>query len=132
MKNNSKTRICPVEKAGTLDRKMRRWIQNPRKILKPYLKQGMTALDYGCGPGFFTVDMAQMVGESGQIIAADLQDGMLQKLKGKIHDTKLENRVLLHKCEEDRINLSKHVDFILAFYIIHEVIDKDAIFVVLE
>ena len=44
----------------------------------------MTALDVGCGPGFFTLDMARLVGESGQVIAADLQEGMLQIVRDKI------------------------------------------------
>ena len=56
------TRVCPVEKADRLDTRIRRWLQNPQKILKPYIKEGMTVLDFGCGPGFFSVDMAQMVG----------------------------------------------------------------------
>nr|CBH38630.1 hypothetical protein BSM_21070 [uncultured archaeon] len=45
----------------------------------------MTALDLGCGPGFFSVEMAIMVGEYGLVIATDLQEGLLQKLKNKIH-----------------------------------------------
>ena len=44
----------------------------------------MTVLDVGCGPGFFTLDMARLVGPSGRVIAADLQEGMLEKLGQKI------------------------------------------------
>jgi ubiquinone/menaquinone biosynthesis C-methylase UbiE len=121
-------RICPVEKAGTLDTKIRRWLQNPRKILKSYVEEEMTVLDFGCGPGFFTVDMAQMVGESGKVIAADLQEGMLQKLSDKIKGTELENLITLHKCEENKIGISEKVDFVLAFYIVHEVVNKEGLF----
>ncbi|MCP4372916.1 MAG: SAM-dependent methyltransferase, partial [Deltaproteobacteria bacterium] len=60
--SNRNNRICPVERAGSLDSRIRRWLQNPQKILKPYIKEGMTVLDVGCGPGFFSIDMAQMVG----------------------------------------------------------------------
>ncbi len=125
-------RICPVEKAGSLDTRIRRWLQNPKKILIPYIEEGMTVLDFGCGPGFFSVDVAQMVGESGRVIAADLQEGMLHKLRDKIKGTELENRITLHKCEEDKIGISENVDFILAFYIIHEVINKDKLFAEIE
>ena len=121
-------RICPLEKAGTLDTKIRRWLQNPQKILKPYIKEGMTVLDFGCGPGFFSVGLAQMVGESGRVIAADLQEGMLQKLRDKIKGTELENRITLHKCEEDKIGITEKVDFVLAFYIVHEVVNKEGLF----
>jgi hypothetical protein len=41
--------VCPVELAGSLDNKIRRWLQNPQKILASYLKEGMTVLDIGCG-----------------------------------------------------------------------------------
>jgi hypothetical protein len=45
-KNN---RVCPVERAGSLDLSIRRWFQSPRKILAPYVKEGMTVLDFGGG-----------------------------------------------------------------------------------
>lgn len=120
--------VCPVQLAGSLDTKIRRWFQNPQKILGPYVKAGMTVLDIGCGPGFFTLDMAQMVGESGRVIAADLQTGMLQKLKNKITGTQLEKRITLHQCQERRIGIEEEVDFILAFYMVHEAPYQDSFF----
>lgn len=120
--------VCPVARAGNLDNRIRRWLQNPRKILGPYIKEGMTVLDIGCGPGSFTIDIAQMVGESGRVIAADLQEAMLEKLRSKIHQTQLEQRITLHRCKEDRIGISEKVDFALAFYVVHEVPDQQAFF----
>jgi len=114
--------------AGSLDNRIRRWIQNPRKILGPYIKEGMTVLDLGCGPGFFSIDMAQMVGKSGQVIASDLQEGMLLKLREKIQGTELKERITLHKCEERKIGLSERVDFVLAFYMVHEIPDQNEFF----
>jgi len=121
-------RVCPVEKAGSLDNSLRRWFQNPQKILKPYIKEGMIALDLGCGPGFFSIEMARMVGKSGRIIASDLQEGMLQKLRDKIQGTELEKRIIFHKCGENQIGVSENVDFVLAFYMVHEVPNKEAFF----
>lgn len=124
----SREHVCPVEKAGSLDLKIRRWFQNPKKILGSFIKKGMTVLDVGCGPGFFSVDLVQMVGKSGKVIAADLQEGMLQKLKEKIKGTEFENRILLHKCEKNRIGLAEKVDFVLAFYMIHELPNPEEFF----
>lgn len=118
-------RICPVERAGSLDNKIRRWLQNPQKILSPYVEEGMTVLDVGCGPGFFSLDMAQMVGNSGRVIASDLQEGMLQKVRDKIKGTELEGRIKLHNCEEDKIGISENVDFVLIFYMFHEVPNQE-------
>ena len=121
-------RVCPVERAGSLDNRIRRWFQNPQKILRPYIEEGMMVLDVGCGPGFFSIDMAQMVGKSGRVIASDLQEGMLQKVRDKIKGTELEERIKLHKCEEHKIGVSDHVDFVLLFYMVHEVPNKERFF----
>ncbi len=123
-----KNHVCPVEEAGCLDIGIRRWFQNPRKILAPQVKEGMTVLDFGCGPGFFTIDLARLVGKSGRVIAADLQEGMLDRLRMKIQGTELQDRIYLHKCEANKIGLSEKVDFVLAFYMLHEVPDQEVFF----
>jgi ubiquinone/menaquinone biosynthesis C-methylase UbiE len=126
--NQERNRVCPVELAHSLDNKIRRWLQNPQNILAPYVQEGMTVLDIGCGPGFFSLEMAQMVGRNGKVVSADLQEGMLQKLGEKIKKTELEARVKLIQCGKDKINVSERVDFILAFYMVHEVPDKNSFF----
>jgi ubiquinone/menaquinone biosynthesis C-methylase UbiE len=128
MGKENKNRICPVEIAGGLDNRFRRLFQNPQKILKPYIKKGMAVLDLGCGPGFFSVEMAQLVRNTGEVIAADLQEGMLEKVRQKIKGTALEQRIKLHKCQEDTIGLTDKVDFVLAFYMIHEVPNQNKLF----
>ena len=126
--SDRKNHVCPVEIADSLDSRFRRLLQNPRKMLKPYIEEGMTILDLGCGPGFFSIDMAQMVGSSGRVIAADLQEGMLRKVRDKIRGTELEKHITLHKCEEDKIGVSELVDFVLLFYMVHEVPNIEAFF----
>lgn len=130
--DSERNRVCPVELANSLDSKIRRWLQNPHKILAPYIKGGMKALDIGCGPGFFSIEIAKMIGRNGKIISADLQDGMLQKLKNKIKGTELESRIKLVKCDKSSINVSEKVDFILAFYVVHEIPDKNNFFMELK
>ena len=121
---DGKGRVCPVERAGSLDSRIRRWVQSPRKILAPHVKEGMAVLDMGCGPGFFSIELAHLVGESGRVIASDLQEGMLQKLRKKIEGTDLAQRITLHQCQENTVGLSGQVDFVLAFYMIHELPDQ--------
>jgi ubiquinone/menaquinone biosynthesis C-methylase UbiE len=121
-------RVCPVALAGGLDNRLRRWFQNPHRILEPYVQEGMTALDFGCGPGFFTLELAHLVGPSGRVIAVDLQKGMLEKVRAKIQDSSLEARVILHQSKPNEMGLSQSVDFALAFYILHELPDQAAFF----
>jgi ubiquinone/menaquinone biosynthesis C-methylase UbiE len=120
--------VCPVGRVATLDNRIRRWMQNPQKLIKPYIQEGMTVLDMGCGPGFFSIDLARMVGKSGRVIAADLQEGMLQKLRGKIQGTELEERITLHKSGKNRIGVAEKVDFVLAFYVVHELPNQNEFF----
>lgn len=126
--NQKKPHVCPVGLSGTLDSKLRKLFQNPKKILKPYIREGITALEIGCGPGFFTLDMAKMVGQSGKVIAADVQQGMLEKVKSKIKDTQFEQQITLHKCDEISLGIFEPVDFVLLFYVVHEVPDTLKLF----
>ncbi len=128
MNKEKDTKVCPVEIAGGLDNRFRKWLQNPHKILKPYIKSGMTVLDLGCGPGFFSVEIARLLNGSGHVIAADLQQGMLDKVSQKIRGTELEKRIRLHRCSAENISLDEKVDFVLAFYMIHEVPDQEKLF----
>lgn len=125
---DKKVHVCPVERARALDIGMRRWVQNPRKILAPYVRKGMTVLDMGCGPGFFSVDIAGMVGDTGRVVVSDLQEEMLQIVGDKVRGTDVEDRVTLHKCEENRVGLSDEIDFVLAFYTVHELPDEESFF----
>lgn len=125
---NRQARVCPVAMAASLDNVWRRWLQNPYKILAPYVHEGMTVLDFGCGPGFFTIPLAHMVGARGHVIAADLQDGMLRKVRKKISGTAIAARITLHCCDGNEMRLSLPVDFVLLFYVVHELPNKDAFF----
>ncbi len=119
--------ICPAAMSGILDNFLRRRLQNPHEILKNHVKEGMVVLDLGCGPGYFTIPAAKLVGNSGKVIAADLQEEMLGKVKKKISGTELENRIVLHKTLPDKIGLSGSLDFALAIYMLHEIPDAGAL-----
>ena len=124
----NKYRVCSVKLSHLLDIGIRRWLQNPKIILAPFVVEGMTVLDVGCGPGFFSIEIAKMVGNKGKVYSADLQEGMLQRLSHKIKGTDLEKRINLVKCDSDKINAPGKADFILAVYIVHEVPDKKGFF----
>jgi SAM-dependent methyltransferase len=128
MKFWERTDVCPARGSKGLDNAFRKLVQNPQKILKPYIRPDMTVLDFGCGPGFFTREIAAMLTPPGKVIAADLQDEMLNILREQIAGTELEAKIRLHKCQKDSIGLDEPMDFGLAVWMVHEVPDKVKLF----
>jgi ubiquinone/menaquinone biosynthesis C-methylase UbiE len=55
------------------------------------LAPGMKALDAGCGPGRLTLPLAEAVGSQGKVLAVDIQDGMLARVREKVEAAGLQN-----------------------------------------
>jgi SAM-dependent methyltransferase len=119
-------RICPWWLGYVLAAPMRRLAQNPAKILTPYIKNGDTVLDAGSAMGFFSLPMAQLVGETGRVVAVDLQEKMIRGLKKRAVKYGVEKRMELRVCTPLSLcidDLAGKVDFVLAFAVVHEVPD---------
>lgn len=107
---------------------MRKLIHNPGKILEGYIRNGQTVIDIGCGPGFFTIPMARLVGEKGHVIAVDVQKKMLEYVYRRGEKEGLLEQIHLHQCTNRELGVREYVDFALAFYVAHEVPNIDAFF----
>ncbi|MBQ4861090.1 class I SAM-dependent methyltransferase [Pseudoalteromonas sp. MMG013] len=124
VKSTGKAQPCPVEKAGSLDTWYRRILQNPEKVIQPYVYAGMQVMDIGCGPGYFTLPLATRVGNSGRVVAVDMQQGMLDIVQQKVQlSNEPRSNIECILCSEDSLGISGEFDFILAFYMLHEVPD---------
>jgi len=55
------------------------------------LLPGMTVLDAGCGPGRVTIPLARQLGEQGEVVAMDIQAGMIQRAQDRAHAEGLTN-----------------------------------------
>jgi ubiquinone/menaquinone biosynthesis C-methylase UbiE len=109
----------------------RKLIENPRKILSPFVKRGMRVLEPGCGMGFFTLEAAKLAGPEGRVYAVDLQEKMIRALGRRIHRAKLADVVEARVCPADSLDVSDLVgtiDLVLAFCLVHEVPDADRLF----
>lgn len=124
-KTESKDRVCPWWFSGVLDNPLRRWLHKPQAILEPYVRPGQTALDIGCGPGYFTLPLARLVGEQGQVIAVDLQQQMLEQARRRADQAGLLPRIRFQQASPGGLGLEPGcADFALAFWMVHEVPDK--------
>jgi len=116
--------VCPWWGGYFIDNWFRRWLHQPERILSPYVRPGMTVMDFGCGMGMFAIGMARLVGNHGQVFAVDLQQKMLDVLVRRAARAGVAERIRIHRCEPDSITCDDTIDFALAFYSVHEVPDQ--------
>jgi len=120
--------VCPWWVGYLLANPIRKWLQNPDKVLGPFLRDGMTVLDIGPGMGFFTLPAARMVGAKGRVIAVDIQEKMLQSLRRRAEKADLADRIEARLCSPDDLRVTEPIDICLAFNLVHEVPDAGALF----
>ena len=122
-------KVCPSSCAGFLTNPLRWLIHSPGKVLDGYIRPGDTVLDFGCGPGYFTIPMARMVGDTGTVWAVDIQDEMLELTRRTAEHEGLLSRIRLHRSSSGSLDLdmSPVVSFALAFHVLHETTDQVSI-----
>jgi ubiquinone/menaquinone biosynthesis C-methylase UbiE len=123
-KLKDKKHVCPWWLCFTFDNPIRKILHDPVKILSDYVHKGDTAIDIGPGMGYFTIPLAQLVGPSGHVTAIDIQPKMLSALMERADKKGLSDRIGTHLAGPDSIGIHKKVDFILAFWMVHEVPDQ--------
>ena len=116
-------RVCPWWLGYLLASPVRRLYYSPAKLLAPHVRPGMTVLEPGPGMGFFTLDLARLVGTSGRVISIDIQPRMLDRLRRRVANAGLSDCVEACLAEPDSLGLADldgAVDFTLAFEMVHE------------
>ena len=124
-------RVCPFWVGYLLLNPLRKLLENPDKILGPFVREGMIVLEPGCGMGYFTLPLARMVGPQGRVIAVEIQQKMLSALERRARKAGLLDRIELHKAGDDGLgmeDLSSKVDFATALHMVHEVPDQASFF----
>jgi ubiquinone/menaquinone biosynthesis C-methylase UbiE len=124
-------KVCPWWIGYLLLGPLRRRLQNPARILAPYVRPGMTVLEPGPGMGFFTLDLARLAGSSGRVVAVDVQPRMLDVLRRRVAKAGLADRIATRQVQPSSLgvgDLTGQVDFILAFAVVHEFPDPRTFF----
>jgi ubiquinone/menaquinone biosynthesis C-methylase UbiE len=115
---------CPWWFAYTFDNALRGLIHRPSEILGGLIRRGDTVVDVGSGLGFFTIALAEIVGPEGKVISVDLQYAMLKRSRRRAERRGLADRIDFHQASHTSLGLTKPVDFVLAFWMVHEVRDR--------
>lgn len=75
-------RPCPAWMSWVLDNPYMNSVAGTAAVLDSLdLAPGMRVLDAGCGPGRLTIPAAERVGPSGEVVALDVQEAMLARLR---------------------------------------------------
>ncbi len=104
-------------------------IWNPRRRLKKIpLEEGMTVLDYGCGPGRYTLPVTRLVGLEGKVFAVDIQSLAISTTKEKAARESLANiePILIDSYNTGIQNSS--IDLALLLDTLHQIGDCNALF----
>ena len=84
------------------------------------IKPGETVCDMGCGNGFYSLRIAQLVGEHGKVIAVDIQREMLEMLKEQAAAERVTNIETIHGTVIDPKLPPESVDLMLMVDVYHE------------
>jgi SAM-dependent methyltransferase len=116
-------RVCPWWVGYLLASPLRRIVQDPSRILPPHVQTGMKVLEPGPGMGFFTLELARLVGPEGRVIAVDVQPRMIAGLQRRARKAGLLDRIDARVVQPTSMALDDvegTIDFVFAFAAVHE------------
>jgi len=104
----------------------RRFVDVRKPLERAGIKEGQTILDFGCGPGFYAIAAAKMVGAQGKVYALDIHPLAVRSVEKKAKKAGLTNITTILSDKDTRLpDLS--IDIALAYDMIHMVEDKQAL-----
>jgi ubiquinone/menaquinone biosynthesis C-methylase UbiE len=108
-----------------IDNPFRRRIQPPEKIVEWMdVRQGMSLLEVGPGPGTFTFAAAQGVGDTGHVYAIDIQETVVTSLYAKIEQQGFRNVSAEQASAYDLPYPDHHFDRVYMVTVLGEIPDK--------
>jgi ubiquinone/menaquinone biosynthesis C-methylase UbiE len=90
-----------------------------RKVREAGIRPGFSVLDYGCGPGSYTIPAARMAGSPGRVYALDINLLALESVRKRALKKGLSNIEVIHS--ECKTGLeSAIIDVVLMYDVFHE------------
>jgi ubiquinone/menaquinone biosynthesis C-methylase UbiE len=106
---------------------VRDWVRPPEKVLEEVdMQKGNNVLDYGCGPGAFSIAAARRVGESGKVFALDIHPKAIQMVKKRAAKEGLENIITILADHPGEIE-PESIDIVLLYDIFHMLSDSGGV-----
>ena len=104
---------------------IRRLFEPPQKLIEPYAKKGQVVADLGCGSGYYTFALAELVSPEGKVYAIDLDEKCIQSLKKKADKGGYRN-IEAHTSTASDVSFikDKSVDFVFAYGLLCSMADR--------
>jgi ubiquinone/menaquinone biosynthesis C-methylase UbiE len=116
--------VCPWWLTYLFDNPLRVLFHRPEQVLGPYVGPGQTAVDVGCGRGWFSLGLARLVGPRGRVWAVDRQKRLLEALVRRAQARGLAGPLCIRQARAPGLGLEElagRADFVLVFWMLHEV-----------
>ena len=97
-----------------IDNPVRRLLSPPGRLVSKYVEEGEAVADIGCGPGYYTLAMAEAVGEGGKVYAADPDPRAIEALERKLGDRRGVVEARAASAADLGFIPDRSVDFVLA------------------
>jgi len=100
--------------------RLRDMVRPPAKILaETNLQPGMTMLDFGCGPGGFSLAAARLVGPGGRVYAVDIHSLAVRSVRRAAAKQGLDNVQTIQGNSLAKLG-AQSVDIILLYDVLHD------------
>lgn len=118
---------CPAWLAWTLESPITETFASSRRILdRLALAPGMRVLDVGAGPGRLAIPAAQQVAPHGEVVALDMQSGMLEQLRARAAARGLTNLRTIQRPIGPGVLQPNTFDRALLVLVLGEIPDREA------
>jgi ubiquinone/menaquinone biosynthesis C-methylase UbiE len=118
---------CPAWMSWLLENPFTRGVMDaPLLVQRAGLKPGMHVLDAGCGAGRVTVEAAERVGETGEVVALDIQPSMLEKARARSKQAGLDNVRFMLSALGEKMLPENRFDRALLVTVLGEIPDRKA------
>jgi ubiquinone/menaquinone biosynthesis C-methylase UbiE len=121
--------VCPWWIGWLLASPIRRLFDDAAPLLESLVRPGMAVLEPGPGMGYFSQQLARLVGPTGRVVCVDLQPKMIAGLEKRARRAGLAERVeaLAGTLDHQRLDSrAATFDLAVAIHMVHEVPDQEA------
>lgn len=104
--------------------KMRDFFSPPLNMLKEAdIKPGYKVLDFGCGPGGYSITASRITGDKGRVYALDIHPAAIERVRARAEKEKLDNLKLIQSDGKTGLDRGS-INVVLMYDVFHDLDDK--------